>query len=50
MTDCIFVVVGAIRLVEVPVLLALTWVSLWLKEKLDWSPRTVTRQTPEKAV
>lgn len=27
-------------LVEVPVLLALTWVALWLEKKLDWSERT----------
>lgn len=26
-------------LVEVPVLLALTWVSLYLKKRLDWSSR-----------
>lgn len=26
-------------LVEVPVLLALTWVALWLEKRLDWSEK-----------
>jgi ACR3 family arsenite efflux pump ArsB len=36
-------------LIEVPVLLGLTWVALYLRHKLDWN-KAICHAEPEKAV
>jgi ACR3 family arsenite transporter len=36
-------------LTEVPVLLALAWVALWLKHKLTWAPTTIAVSGEKKA-
>lgn len=37
-------------LIEVPVLLGLTWVALYLRHKLNWNKATCNPEAPEKAV